>query len=416
MIVLTLALGACGRTDDGASGDNDASGDSAETDDIVVASETAVDLADVFGTPDEATGDPLVLSLINLEEGPAAVPEYSAAANAAAEYLNTFRGGINGRPISIEVCATDGQPATSERCARELLEADPVAFLGGFDPASSASMPVIEAADLAWLGGVPTTPAESNSDNAVIFHSLTSGDAVATARYVGRQASVRDAAVVYPDNPAGSATAADVIKPALEAADVEVLMVPVPPDADDVSEHLVAAVERDPSLLFVATPNVCADVVTAATDLGFQGTLAGLDPCLAESAIVAAGHAMEGLYAAMPVNLFDTPSRDTALFLDAMEAFAPDGTAIDAPAGIAFSSVMNIHYELDDMDDLSTAAILNMFRSGKHIDNFMANPYTCDGKQQPEATAICNSFQRIFQVTNGEPQSVDNWFSGYVNW
>jgi branched-chain amino acid transport system substrate-binding protein len=410
LVALMVVLAACGTPDDGASDERSATDNAVGSD-----RRSETDFSYVFGQRDEASGEPLVLGLLNLEEGPVTFPEYSAAAKAAAEYLNTFQGGLNGRPISIVVCATDGRPVTSRRCANQLVDQDPVAFLGGFDPGSPGAIPVIEAANLAWLGGIPTTPAESNSDNAVIFHSLTTGDAAATATFMGRKKSVRNATVVFPDDPAGSATATDVIKPALEAAGVDVTMVPVPLDAADVSQHLAAVVEDEPSLLFAATPNACADVVAAAADLGHQGPLAGLDPCLAEPAVTAAGEAMEGLYAAMPVNLFDTSARDTALFRDVMETFA-EGTVIDAPAGVAFSSVMNIHSELDDLDDLSTAAILDMFRSGSYIDNFMSNPYTCDGKQQPRATAVCNSHEQIFQVTDGEPKAVGDWLSAYVNW
>ena len=53
----------------------------------------------------EATGEPILIGIQNPEGDPnGSFPEYSAAALAAAEYINTELGGLGGRPIELELC------------------------------------------------------------------------------------------------------------------------------------------------------------------------------------------------------------------------------------------------------------------------------------------------------------------------
>ncbi|MGH3122707.1 MAG: hypothetical protein ACRDND_17000, partial [Streptosporangiaceae bacterium] len=74
-----------------------------------------------LGTAHPASGSPVVFGLLNLLSGPVTFPEVSEAEQAAASYANQYLGGIGGHPIKIVSCATDGQPATSARCANQLL-------------------------------------------------------------------------------------------------------------------------------------------------------------------------------------------------------------------------------------------------------------------------------------------------------
>src|ERR1700760_2443245 len=113
-----------------------------------------------LGTPDAAKGSPVVFGVLNLQSGPVTFPEALTAEQAAVAYVNAYKGGIGGHPIKLVTCATDGQPATSQRCANQIADQKPVAILGGADTGAPGAIPVWTRANLAYLGGVPFTPAE----------------------------------------------------------------------------------------------------------------------------------------------------------------------------------------------------------------------------------------------------------------
>src|SRR4051812_822775 len=157
----------------------------------------AAPAAGALGTPKKASGSPLVLGLLNLESGPVTFPEYRQAAEAAAQYVNNYKGGIGGRPVKIVSCATDGQPATSARCASQVLDKKPVAILGGADIGGPGAFKVYQRAKISYVGGIPFTPVESNAPNAGIFISISTGDKAAAGEDAEEAPGVKKAPPNY---------------------------------------------------------------------------------------------------------------------------------------------------------------------------------------------------------------------------
>ena len=84
--------------------------------------------------PTAATGEPIRLGMVNQENTPVgSFPELSAAAQAAATFVNEQLGGVAGRPIEIDVCNTNFSAEGSTACGQQFAEAGVPAVLGGID-------------------------------------------------------------------------------------------------------------------------------------------------------------------------------------------------------------------------------------------------------------------------------------------
>lgn len=378
-------------------------------------SEATQTAKDPLGTPKKASGEPFVLGLLNLEAGPVTFPEYRQAAEAAAKYVNEYKGGIGGRPIKIEACATDGQPSTSARCAGQIVDKKPDMILGGADTGAPGAFPVYERSDVAYAGGIPFTPVESNAPNAVIFAAVSSGDNAANSVYAGQTLKVKKATVVFTDDTQGKSIGLGVIAPTLKNQGVEVKTVGVAPNAADLSATAASAIESNPDMVYVNSPNACPALLKALKSVGNTAKIAGLDPCASPQAIKAAGAAAEGLYFAQPFESIDSGAKDTNLMMAALKKFGEKDIALDAIAQAGFSSVMNIQERLNSLPEGKgdSKAILAAFKDGKEHPNFMAHPYKCDGKQTAAGTAVCNGFMKIKQIKGGKvvPAS-DDWVTG----
>jgi branched-chain amino acid transport system substrate-binding protein len=374
---------------------------------------TATSGGDALGTPNKATGEPLVFAMINLETGPVTFPEARQGAEAAAEYVNNYLGGINGRPIKIESCSADGTPATSQRCANQLVEKHPVAVLGGGDTGASGAFPVWERAKLAYLGGLPLTPIESNAPNAVTFISIVVGDNAAMVKYAKDTLGVSSASIMETDDTQGKYTA-DIIANVMKNVGIETNRVPVTPGASDQSSQAASAIGSNPDMVYNETPGACPAALKALQSVGFSGKLAGIDSCSSPPAIAAAGSAAEGLYFAQPLLSPDADDPQAKLVGAALAKYGPKDMAVNTFALASFAAVMNIQDTLSKIDgDLTTDAILKAFRTGSDHPNFLAHPYTCDGKQVPAQSAVCNGFQKIKQVKDGKVVTVtDDWVDG----
>src|SRR3954452_18521601 len=191
LLVAVVAAG-CGSSSSSSSSTSASTGSSS--------SSNAAPAAGAPGTPKKATGSPVVFGLLNIESGPVTFPEYRQAAEAAAQYVNNYKGGIEGRPVKIVRCDNGVQPATSARCASQVLDKKPVAILGGADIGGPGAFKVYQRAKVSYVGGIPFTPVESNAPNSVIFISISTGDNAAAVKYAAQSLGVKKATVIYTDD------------------------------------------------------------------------------------------------------------------------------------------------------------------------------------------------------------------------
>jgi branched-chain amino acid transport system substrate-binding protein len=374
---------------------------------------TTPDSSAALGTPKAATGTPIVLGLLNLESGPVTFPEYRQAAEAAVKYINAYKGGIGGHPVQIASCATDGQPSTSGRCAGQIVDKKPLAILGGADTGAPGAFPVYQRANLAYIGGIPFTPVESNAPNAVQFYSISVGDNAAASVYAAKTLGAKKASVLYTDDTQGKATGLGVIAPVLKKAGVTVKTIPVPPSAADLSSVAASAISSSPDIVYVNSPNACPGLLKALKSVGYSGKIFGIDPCTSPPALKTAGDAADGLYFAQPFDSLDSGTPDANLMLAAVQKYGPKDLALDSIAQAGFSTVMNLQSALDPVKTLDTKSILAAFKDGKAHKNFLAHDYTCDGKQLAGNTAVCNTYQKIKQVKGGKVTTVtSDWVTG----
>src|SRR4051794_22602905 len=401
LVVAVVAAG-CGSSNSSSSSTTKASSTTA-----------AAPAATGLGTPKKATGSPLVFGLLNLESGPVTFPEYRQAAEAAAQYVNNYKGGIEGRPVKIVSCATDGQPATSARCASQVLDKKPVAILGGADIGGPGAFKVYQRAKIAYIGGIPFTPVESNAPNSEIFISISTGDNAAAVKYAAQDLGVKKATVIYTDDTQGKFTGLGVIVPAMKKAGIDVKAVSVAPNRADLPSVSAFAIQGNPDMIYVNSPNACPGLLKALKSVGYSGKLFGIDPCSSPPALKAAGDAAEGLYFAQPFESPDSGSDDAKTFLAATQKYAPKTLALDSIAQAGFSSVVNIQQALDTVSPLNTGTILKTFKSASDAPNFLAHEYTCNGQQIPGARSVCNAYQLMKQVKGGKVTTVNGkWISG----
>ena len=369
--------------------------------------------ASALGTPHPASGSPVVFGLLNLQSGPVTFPEVAGAEQAAAQYVNEYLNGINGHPIKIVVCATDGQPATSARCANQLLNDHPVAILGGADTGAPGAMPVWQRAKLAYLGGIPFTPAESNYPNAVIFDDVSVADNAAASVYAYKTLNAKTAAIIYTSDTQGTSVADNVIAPTMKNVGfTKVTKIPVPPTATDVTSAVAAAIGSHPDVVYIDDPNSCPQVLSSLKQLGSTAKVLGVDPCTAPAAIAAANGGATGMYYSSPVLSPDAGTKESNLYLAVLKKYAPANIALDSLTAMGFATVINVQAALASFAaaQLITAKILAAFRTGSDHPNFMAHAYTCDSKQLAGATAVCNTFQQIRQVQGTKIVVADpNW-------
>ncbi len=409
--LLALLVVGCGGGGSSSSSETTGGSNEAETE---TTTEAETESGSALGTPDKATGKPIVVGMLNLENGPVAFPQYKEGTEAAIEYINNYKGGIQGRPIELVECATDGQPATSTRCANQIVEKEPMFILGAADTGASGAFPVYERKGLAYIGGMPLTPTESNAKNAATFISIVVADNAAAAAFAKETLGIKSASSINVSDTQGKYTASQIVG-SLKNAGVEVSEVNVSPTASDLTAPAAEAVTSSSELIYIQVPNACAPMIKALESVGNTKPIISVATCASPSTLEAAGPAAEEIYFPEPLELLSSGSEDAEITNAAFNEYTSKEMPRETFAVEGFSALMNAWEVLNEApeSDLQQSKILGLFNDGKEHSNWLAHPYTCGTKEVPTQTAVCNGYQKMTQVKGGEIVEVSKeWITG----
>jgi hypothetical protein len=145
-------------------------------------------------------------------------------------------------------------------------------------------------------------------------------------------------------------------------------------------------------------------LLSALKSAGWTKPVISIDTCSAPVTIKASGGGAEGMYWFQPFQLATTGTPDSKLASAILAKYAPAKIAVDSPALVELSTVMDIwsSFHTTDPSKLNTSYILKTLKSGSDHPNFLAEPYTCDGKAIPAFPAVCNAKYYLYQVKNGQ--------------
>jgi len=358
-----------------------------------------------------AKGDnAVVLGMINQEDAPiGSFPEAREAAQAAVAHVNDDLGGVNGRPLRLEVCRTTGTPESSAACANELLAKRPVAVLGGVDLGAAASLPVFEKAGIPYVGGSPALGEELTSAAAWMLAGGVVADLLGQAEYALGTLRVKRVGALYVDLPGVLTTVISAAEIVLRAKGVtDVKLVAAKADAADFAPSVKAATAGNPDAVIVLFPaQSCARVMTAARSLNVKARMFYPSACASQAVVEAAGPAAENAYFASGYLPFDDPSPEVATWKAEAKVAKPS-----ALSQAGFSVAMNVYDLLRDGTDTPAALIAKLRATTGHA-GYMAHPYTCDRKQVSLLSAVCNPNVRLLQYRGGRfVDLTGNWVSG----
>jgi branched-chain amino acid transport system substrate-binding protein len=416
--VVAVGLTACGSSSKSSS----SSGGGATTSSAASSSATSSAASGgpaSLGTPKPAKGKPVVFGMINIESNSGAdFPEVREAAQAAVKYVNTYGGGLDGHPIQLNVCITDGSPATSVQCANKLIAQQPVAILGGTDLAGAATLPIYKKAGLALIGGMDLTPAESSAPNALIFNDTAQSGNSDIGVYAVKTLHAKKVSVIAIGDTQGTFQAKAFELPAVAKSGGSAKLFSLPPSQADASSVVASAVGASPDAILLESPSQCVSILSALKSLGNAKPVLSIDPCSAPSVVKAANGGADGMYWFEPYQdlLAADQTPDIALTKGILGKFAPAKIAIDSPALAGLTTVMNVWsaFKSTPVSKLNSAYMLKTLKAGSHK-AFLSTTYTCDGKAIVKEPAICSANQYLYQIKGSTPTLVTKDYTAGAN-
>ena len=342
-LATALLVGACASDDEGGTsgGGGGGGGGSATTEPVDTA---------VLGEKNAAAGDPVKIGFVY--DGTTDAIDNAGdldAAEAAVEYVNEYLGGVAGRPVELEVCATNQTPAGAGDCVSQFARAEVPVVLNGvtgqagalFEPLSEAGIPVfVTAAD-------PRAASATILTNGIL--SLAAGPAKVFA-----DAEVEKAVVIGIDVPAASATLKQSMPIFYEQAGVDVEVVLIPPDTPDMTPNIQAALADNPGGMTVVGDSLfCTKAMNAIEAAGFEGELVIIPQCIDQSFLDNVSN-LEGA-TMLTTNSTDPESEEYQLYRAVMTTYGGDDIDLGATAPQAYQSVVGFARAMKGLEGDVTA-------------------------------------------------------------
>lgn len=363
-------------------------------------------------TPRAADGEPFRIGMVNQENTPAgSYPELSRAVQAAVEYVNTQLGGLDGRPIEVDVCNTEFSAEGSTACGQRFAEDGTPVVLGGIDVFGNA-IDVLEDNDVPFVGGIPISTQSVQAENSYQWSGGTWGAAVAFAEHASTELDAEKVSVVYGEF--GSITeAAGYAETVLERNGVETQLVPYPIIATDLVSPMQAAASFDPDAVIVLAADAgCRAGFEAIQTLGLDAQRYFVGACAAPTIIDSmAPEATDGTIFNVegPISV-SSPDPDVTFYDGVIEQYA-DGLDPVGAGTVSFRSFMNLYSILRELgpDAATAAAIGERLSSQKGASSFMGHDSTCDRAQFEGLPAMCSPQQILARRTDGALEQLGTW-------
>lgn len=360
--------------------------------------------------PVVASGEPLVLGMVNQENTPVgSFPELSAAVQAGVTFVNENLGGVGGRPLELQVCNTNFSAEGSTACGQQFVEAGVPAVLGGIDVFGNA-VDVLAGNDIPYVGGIPVSTQSVTAPNSYQWSGGSWGASVAFADWATTELGAESVSIVYGEFGSIADAAADG-QAVLEARGVQAQLVPHPILATDLTSPLTAALASNPDAIVVLTADTgCKAAYDAVRVLGIDVPMFYTGACASPNIVTSVpAEVTEGAFYNVegPVSVTN-PDPDFALYAAVLEQYANGLDPVGA-ATVTFRSFMNLYAQLATLDTVDAASVAGALSAQQDTPSFMGHPYTCNGTQFEGLPALCSPQQIIVQIRSQEVTQVSDW-------
>ncbi len=401
---LLLATVAC-------SGDDDEGSDS-EEDEATTGSEAT----DLLGPEDAASGEPVRIGMVS--DGATQAFDNTdelRTAEATAEYWNTHRGGVGGRPIEVVTCETGADPAGATDCANQMVEEEVVAV--GLSQSAVA--------DAVWeplhAAGVPTLFFQTSAEDLLVDPetSFTMVNPLATLFgvpiAVAESEGTEQLAFVNIDVPQANASfdsgAAGAI---LGNAGLEYELVKIPPGTADMTSQMQQVADSGAGVVqIVGNDAFCIAAIQGLNAVGYEGQITTISQCITDVTREAIpGDQLEGISITATQALGATDDEAYQLYQAVMGEYGTEVEDVDnALAMGAYTTMASLAGALAGIsDDITPATAAEAIRTMDETDypGAAGLTYQCGGSAFPDQPAVCsNNSLRATLDDEGNPASYE---------
>ena len=251
------------------------------------------------GDGDQTPGDSVKIMVFgSFTQPPFPLAQIETAAEAAVTRVNDS-GGINGTTIDLVSCDDQMSANGATACGRQAVDEGVAAVVGAFTLFGDSIVPLLEAADIPYIGNVAISELESTSD--ISFPVMTAGTPN-FASTVSMQAQGCTSVLTAANESAAAQSSFDSFSvPVGELLDIPVEYVDYPANTTDFSSVAARIADLSNCVIYGGGPQDSAALITALNQTGEKFVNVALSTiAFPESSLAQFGDAANGIRSSSP--------------------------------------------------------------------------------------------------------------------
>ncbi|WP_307875170.1 ABC transporter substrate-binding protein [Frankia nepalensis] len=351
--------------------------------------------ASVLGPVAPAKGEPVKIGVIL--EGKSTVSDMSVqdpVVDAAVQWLNEHRSGIEGRPIQVVTCEALGDPGKATDCGNLMVEENVVAaVIGESAVMEPAWRPLHDAKIPVMINGTSDPGILADKDSTFVLLEGTAGT-IGLPIQVAKEKGLKKVTGIVIDVPAATALQTNVAPAEYEKAGIEFELIRIPPGTADMTPQLGAVTSGEPSLAFVLGNDAfCISAFNGLRAVGFTGPISAIAQCVTDATRKAvSGDVLDGMEisAATPIGT-DNPA--TQLYKAVIDKYAPSVDTSKAAGMIMFTTIAALQTSLSGITgEITPASVTSTIRAMPESELPAGGgiKFKCDGKASTMSATFCS--------------------------
>jgi branched-chain amino acid transport system substrate-binding protein len=331
------------------------------------------------------------------------------AAQATAEYWNTHRGGIGGRPVEVVTCETGADPAGATDCANQLVEQDVVAVAlsqsavgeAVWEPLHAAGVPTM------WFQGSGQAIATDDQSSFLLLNPETTLGALPVS--VAESEGADKIAFVTIDVPQ-AIEGLEGLYPILEDKGIDHETVAIAPGTADMTSQMQQVAAGDAGVVHVVGNDAfCIAAFNGLNAVGYDGAVASITQCITDATREGVpGDVLEGTFVTSTIALGAADDPTFQLYEAVMDAYGQDVTDVNnatAMGGyVAMASLLTALGEISG--EINAQTVVDTIRAmpEAELPGGGGVMFQCNGSADPALPAVCtNESLRTQLDAQGQP-------------
>lgn len=398
---LLISASACGDGDDGSSAADDPAGAGSAS-------------ADLLGPEDQASGEPVRIGMVSDGSTPTLDnTDELRAAEATADYWNTHKGGVGGRPVEVVTCETGADPAGATDCANQLVEQEVVAVTlsqsgvaaSVWEPLRASGVPTF------WLQAGGEVAADSESSFTMYNPQLT---LFGVPLSVAESVDADKIAFVVIDVPQATETLDADVERFAGAADLDYEIVTIPPGTADMTPQMqdVAASGAD-VVQVVGNDAFCIAAFNGLNTAGYDGEISSITQCITDATREGVpAEVLEGISITSTIALAATDDPTFQLYAAVMDEYGDDVREVDNATSMGgYVAMASLLTALDGISgEITHQTVIDTIKAmpEAELPGGGGMTFHCGGSASAEQPAVCtNQSLRTTLDAEGRPASYE---------